>query len=109
MAARGSAADMGYQQDFAERAEVVSVEDAMKHLLVIALALVGILNVNPAPAATVFITGADRGLGLEFTRQYAARGDTVIATCRHPVSYTHLDVYKRQMLRRPPRRDGAAR
>ena len=30
----------------------------MKHLLVIALALVGILNVNPAPAATVFITGA---------------------------------------------------
>src|SRR5215469_190245 len=35
-------------------------------------------------AATVLITGADRGLGLEFTRQYAARGDTVIATCRHP-------------------------
>ena len=31
-------------------------------------------SVNPAPAATVFITGADRGLGLEFTRQYAARG-----------------------------------
>lgn len=35
-------------------------------------------------AATVLITGADRGLGLEFTRQYAARGDTVIGTCRHP-------------------------
>jgi len=35
-------------------------------------------------AATVLITGADRGLGLEFARQYAARGDTVIATCRHP-------------------------
>ena len=33
-------------------------------------------------AATVLVTGADRGLGLEFTRQYAARGDIVIATCR---------------------------
>jgi len=38
---------------------------------------------RPAHAATVLITGADRGLGLEFTRQYAARGDIVIATCRH--------------------------
>jgi len=27
---------------------------------------------GPAHAATVLITGADRGLGLEFTRQYAA-------------------------------------
>jgi NAD(P)-dependent dehydrogenase (short-subunit alcohol dehydrogenase family) len=37
-----------------------------------------------ARATTVLITGSDRGLGLEFVRQYAARGDTVIATCRHP-------------------------
>ena len=41
-------------------------------------------------AATVLITGADRGLGLEFTRQYAARGDTVIATCRHPEDAAEL-------------------
>lgn len=41
-------------------------------------------------AATVLITGADRGLGLEFTRQYAARGDTVIATCRHPENAAEL-------------------
>ncbi len=33
---------------------------------------------------TVFITGANRGLGLEFTRQYAADGWRVIATCRDP-------------------------
>jgi len=33
---------------------------------------------------TVMITGANRGLGLEFTRQYAADGWTVIATCRDP-------------------------
>ena len=33
---------------------------------------------------TVLITGANRGLGLEFTRQYAARGWNVIASCREP-------------------------
>jgi NAD(P)-dependent dehydrogenase (short-subunit alcohol dehydrogenase family) len=30
------------------------------------------------------VTGANRGLGLEFTRQLLARGDRVIATCRRP-------------------------
>ena len=30
------------------------------------------------------ITGANRGLGLELTRQLLARGDRVIATCRQP-------------------------
>ena len=30
------------------------------------------------------VTGANRGLGLEFTRQLLARGDRVVATCRHP-------------------------
>jgi NAD(P)-dependent dehydrogenase (short-subunit alcohol dehydrogenase family) len=34
--------------------------------------------------ATVLLTGANRGLGLEFTRQYAAAGWHVIATCRTP-------------------------
>jgi NAD(P)-dependent dehydrogenase (short-subunit alcohol dehydrogenase family) len=43
-----------------------------------------------AQAATALITGSDRGLGLEFVRQYAARGDTVIATCRHPEKATEL-------------------
>lgn len=33
---------------------------------------------------TILITGANRGLGLEFTRQYLAEGYTVIATCRNP-------------------------
>lgn len=31
---------------------------------------------------TVLITGANRGIGLEFTAQCLARGDRVIATCR---------------------------
>lgn len=32
----------------------------------------------------VLITGASRGIGLEFARQCAERGDEVIATCRRP-------------------------
>ncbi len=34
--------------------------------------------------ATILITGANRGLGLEFCRQYAADGWDVIACCRNP-------------------------
>lgn len=34
--------------------------------------------------STILITGANRGLGLEFTRQYAADGQSVIACCRNP-------------------------
>jgi NAD(P)-dependent dehydrogenase (short-subunit alcohol dehydrogenase family) len=30
------------------------------------------------------VTGANRGLGLEFVRQLLARGDRVVATCRQP-------------------------
>ena len=33
---------------------------------------------------TVLITGSNRGIGLEFARQYAALGWHVLATCRHP-------------------------
>ena len=33
---------------------------------------------------TVLITGANRGIGLEFARQYAAEGADVIACCREP-------------------------
>lgn len=33
---------------------------------------------------TILITGANRGLGLEFTRQYLERGDLVFAGCRSP-------------------------
>jgi NAD(P)-dependent dehydrogenase (short-subunit alcohol dehydrogenase family) len=31
---------------------------------------------------TILLTGANRGIGLEMTRQYAERGDEVIAVCR---------------------------
>jgi NAD(P)-dependent dehydrogenase (short-subunit alcohol dehydrogenase family) len=32
--------------------------------------------------ATILITGANRGIGLEMASQYEARGDEVIAVCR---------------------------
>ena len=37
------------------------------------------------------VTGANRGLGLEFVRQLLARGDRVVATCRHPGKATALN------------------
>src|SRR5688572_14231105 len=37
---------------------------------------------SAAQAETVMVTGANSGIGLEFTKQYAAKGWTVIATHR---------------------------
>lgn len=39
---------------------------------------------------TILVTGASRGLGLEFVRQYAAQGQQIIATCRNPETATQL-------------------
>jgi NAD(P)-dependent dehydrogenase (short-subunit alcohol dehydrogenase family) len=39
---------------------------------------------------TVLVTGANRGIGLELTRQYAARGWKVIATARKPAEAAEL-------------------
>ena len=36
--------------------------------------------------STIFITGANRGIGLEYCRQYKSSGNTVIAVCRSPSS-----------------------
>ncbi len=43
-----------------------------------------------AQAATVLITGSNRGLGLEFATQYAERGWDVIATSRSPADDEEL-------------------
>ena len=40
---------------------------------------------------TVLVTGANRGIGLEFVRQYAAHGYSVIACCRDPLNATELN------------------
>lgn len=45
---------------------------------------------DASPAATVLITGANRGIGLALAREYAARDWKVIATARSPQSATEL-------------------
>ncbi|HZF31708.1 MAG TPA: SDR family oxidoreductase [Gammaproteobacteria bacterium] len=53
--------------------------------LVAATALGALLSISSAALAdTVLITGANSGLGLEFVKEYAAKGWTVIATHRRP-------------------------
>ena len=42
-------------------------------------------------ASTVLITGASRGLGFEFTKQYADDGWRVFATCRDPAAADNLN------------------
>jgi NAD(P)-dependent dehydrogenase (short-subunit alcohol dehydrogenase family) len=44
-----------------------------------------------APLRRSIVTGANRGLGLEFTRQLLARGDRVVAACRHPGKASELN------------------
>ena len=39
----------------------------------------------------VLVTGGNRGIGLEFVRQLLARGDRVVATCRHPGKAAQLN------------------
>ncbi len=51
-------------------------------VITILLALLVSNNPNYARAETVLITGSNSGIGLEFARQYAAKGWTVIATHR---------------------------
>ncbi|MCU0952491.1 MAG: SDR family oxidoreductase [Burkholderiaceae bacterium] len=45
---------------------------------------------------TALITGASRGLGLEFTRQYAAAGWDVIACARDPARATELEAIRKR-------------
>jgi NAD(P)-dependent dehydrogenase (short-subunit alcohol dehydrogenase family) len=44
--------------------------------------------------STILITGANRGIGLEFVRQYAAEGWRVHAACRDPDKAAELKVVK---------------
>jgi len=45
---------------------------------------------------TILITGANRGIGLEFTRQYLKDGQRVIATARHPDQSDGLQALQQQ-------------
>ena len=61
------------------------------------LAILGLIGLTTAANAelepgkpTVLITGANRGIGLEFVNQYAAKGWNVIATARSPKAAEEL-------------------
>ena len=41
--------------------------------------------------STVFITGTNRGIGLEFTKQYTEAGWDVLACCRKPAAASELN------------------
>lgn len=58
-------------------------------LLAAAFPLCAAAEIDP-DAPTVLITGSNRGIGLEFARQYAALGWNVIATCRRPAEADEL-------------------
>lgn len=45
---------------------------------------------------TILITGANRGLGLEFVRQYAQEGARILACCRHPQQAEELQTLQKQ-------------
>lgn len=45
---------------------------------------------------SVLITGSNRGLGLEWARQYAQEGWRVFATCRHPLDALALQELRRE-------------
>jgi NAD(P)-dependent dehydrogenase (short-subunit alcohol dehydrogenase family) len=72
------------------------------NLSVLTALLFALLIVVPFPAAnseeppTVMITGSNRGIGLEFVRQYAEAGWLVIATCRTPDSANDLNELAKQ-------------
>jgi NAD(P)-dependent dehydrogenase (short-subunit alcohol dehydrogenase family) len=46
------------------------------------LIFAGLIIAASAHAETVLVTGSNRGIGLEFVKEYAARGWSVIATHR---------------------------
>lgn len=66
------------------------------------IGVVALLAINSAAAAvaveapTVLITGTNRGIGLEFVRQYSQRGWNVIATARNPGAADELNALAKQ-------------
>lgn len=72
----------------------------MKRFLITVLAIAAGVLCGPAVAAdstTVLVTGANRGIGLEYARQFAARGYTVIGTARDPADAKELSAVAKRV------------
>ena len=70
--------------------------DTIRHALLLAAALVALplaVAQGAAPERTVLVTGANRGIGFEFVRQYEALGWRVIATTRDPADAKELNAF----------------
>ncbi len=72
----------------------------MMRFLVIFLAvlsgtLCGTAAANDSP--TVLVTGANRGIGLEYARQFSAKGYTVIGTARDPADAKELSAVAKRV------------
>ncbi len=59
--------------------------------------LVPLFALSTVQGATVLITGANRGLGLEFARKYKEKGYTVIGTAREPGDAEELNALNVQV------------
>jgi NAD(P)-dependent dehydrogenase (short-subunit alcohol dehydrogenase family) len=78
----------------------IDTHSSWRMFLLVALLCV-VSSVAPASVyaeepPVVMITGSNRGIGLEFVRQYAEAGWTVIATCRSPAAADELNALAAQ-------------
>jgi NAD(P)-dependent dehydrogenase (short-subunit alcohol dehydrogenase family) len=65
----------------------------MTTLFIILLISLQFIISGAAYSETVLITGANRGIGFEFVKQYAAQDANVIATCRNPDQADDLNAF----------------
>lgn len=63
---------------------------AVQRLSLICVVVLGAMTTALAQAPTVLVTGSNRGIGLEFVRQYADQDWFVIATTRRPLQADRL-------------------
>lgn len=49
------------------------------------------------PTSSFFVTGANRGIGLGFVREILNRGNSVVASCRHPDKSKELQDLKKEV------------
>jgi NAD(P)-dependent dehydrogenase (short-subunit alcohol dehydrogenase family) len=77
------------------RERMVSIRILFSSVLCVCLLIGPVQTFAESAQQTVLITGANRGIGFEFVRQYAERGFRIIATCRNPDSAETLNAFSR--------------